>query len=258
MKRRWRRRYARCTQFSQKRPATWGGTGSSMRGRRRLSCWEMPPRMQTTAPAGRRPSLTLERNAPVPWLTSMTRARLAGPVDGVVETPMSETLQQATRRPKASCHGWLDSLFSDLYTDLSALDAWEFEEAALTDGTGALAAPTPGGGGAEKLSAAVTVTLPAMLSKEAGTLFASVANTSTSSEARDIAGGDSASNLWMERAKLAERLLRAGSARKAYTRAIQALEELLDGGPSHPPMQGSEREEADALWTGGATDALAL
>ena len=84
-------------------------------------------RMQTTAPSEAPPESEHSERNDRTGSTSMTRATSEDPSSGVVETPMSETLQQATRRPKTSCHGWLDSLFSDLYTDLSALDAWEFE-----------------------------------------------------------------------------------------------------------------------------------
>ena len=55
--------------------------------------------------------------------------------------------------------------------------------------------------------------------------------------------------MWIRRARLAERLQRVSSARAAYTRAVQALEELLDGGEGAAPAEGSAREAAERQWT---------
>ena len=63
---------------------------------------------------------------------------------------------------------------------------------------------------------------------------------------------------WLERARLAERLLRPASARAAYTRTVQALEELIDGSSSRPPAEGALREQAEMLWTTACTTLMRL
>ena len=63
---------------------------------------------------------------------------------------------------------------------------------------------------------------------------------------------------WLERARLAERLLRPASARAAYTRAVQALEELIDGSSAQVAAEGAERELAERMWTEACTSLMRL
>lgn len=74
----------------------------------------------------------------------------------------------------------------------------------------------------------------------------------------DGATVDDAHWKWLARARLAERLLRPASARVAYTRAVQALEECIDGGPDCPPVEGAVRDEAEMLWTEACTTLMRL
>ena len=62
-------------------------------------------------------------------------------------------------------------------------------------------------------------------------------------------GARDAHELWLSRARLAQRLLSPTEARAAYTHCVQALEALIDGTDEQAPVEGSARDAAEILWT---------
>ena len=121
---------------------------------------------------------------------------------------------------KPLCHAWLDDLFHQMHADLEAMAAWRAEE-----GQGSAAGGMAGG--PERMHGAAT-------------------GASVDSHAEPHVH-------WLTRARLAERLRLPLEARSAYTRAVQALEERLDGTEAQPPAEGTERVAAERLWVEACT-----
>jgi hypothetical protein len=139
---------------------------------------------------------------------------------------------------KPLCHAWLDELFEQLHADMVAMAAWraEDERGAVADGsTAARQGGMEGGAAADRHSA--TAGMPGGVPKK-----------SAQAEAQR----------WLERARLAERLLRPAEARAAYTRTVQAIEEVLDGTEDTAPAEGPVRAGAQALWTEACTTLMRL
>ena len=160
-------------------------------------------------------------------------APCARPLPGTIGVPSTDG---PLRKPL--CHAWLDELFEQLHADMVAMAAWraEDERGAVADGsTAARQGGMEGGAAADRHSA--TAGMPGGVPKK-----------SAQAEAQR----------WLERARLAERLLRPAEARAAYTRTVQAIEEVLDGTEDTAPAEGPVRAGAQALWTEACTTLMRL
>ena len=154
------------------------------------------------------------------------------PLPGTVGVP---SMDGPLRKPL--CHAWLDELFEQLHADLVAMAAWraEDERGAVADGsTAARQGGMEGGAATDRHSAAAG--MPGGVPKS----------------------GQAEAQRWLERARLAERLLRPAEARAAYTRTVQAIEEVLDGTEATAPAEGAVRAGALALWTIACTTLMRL
>lgn len=159
-------------------------------------------------------------------------APCARPLPGTIGVPSTDG---PLRKPL--CHAWLDELFEQLHADLVAMAAWraEDERGAVADGsTAARQGGMEGGAATDRHSAAAG--MPGGVPKSA----------------------QAEAQRWLERARLAERLLRPAEARAAYTRTVQAIEEVLDGTEATAPAEGPVREGAQALWTEACTTLMRL
>lgn len=73
-----------------------------------------------------------------------------------------------------------------------------------------------------------------------------------------MGAGSAEHERWLTRAKLAERLRIPMQARAAYTRTVQALEELLDGNETEAPAEGALRSTAEEQWRESCTTLMRL
>ena len=152
---------------------------------------------------------------------------------------------------KPMCHAWFDRLFLALHRDFMELDTWRAQEGKDAAESGLYDERHHGAG-------------PSSKCLQTGSTGCA---TMGSAEGRELAGSDSSTGppslmapheLWLSRAKLADRLLLPAEARMAYTRAVQSLEALLDGTDAHAPAEGDEREMAELRWSQACTRLIEL
>ena len=171
----------------------------------------------------------------------------AAPPQGACTSATGSTSRSvsASCQQKPMCHRWLDAIFAQLHLDLVAFESWmeeEEEHRAHPNAEPRRSFDAP----------ASQRALPSSRNAFEGGRQTGPGGTDSGLAANDMC------SLWLSRARLAERLRRSQNALAAYTRAVQALEELLDGGDAHDPAQGAVREAAEVQWTLACTTLMKL